>query len=326
MNSFLDRIKGIIQAPRLTATPEQLSGFAPRTANLPRWQGNPDHDESHTAQLPFGEIKYWVFPADVDSGSKPWMLMVHGFRGDHHGLTNLIDGLGDYNILVPDLPGFGSSPALRRTHTVDAYAMVLRQLLEHVLQDTPILLLGHSFGSIVATRLARDLPQLKRLILVNPIAELPLSAANKTMTLLTAQYYRLSSVLPRKLGYGLLRSPLIVRFMTEFMVESDDVQIRALAHEQHARFFSGFASRQVLEEAYEASISNHCGMDAPHVDVPVLLIAGELDPLGSVAAQERLAELFPTRAELVMLSDVGHLIHYEKPAAAVAAIKQFLNA
>ena len=325
MSSLLDRIKGIIRAPQLSATPQQLTGFPSRTDNLPRWQGISAQDQSHLVSLPYGDIRYWVYPADNEAGSRPWMLLVHGFRGDHHGLTNLIDGLGEYNLMVPDLPGFGESPALRRKHTVDAYAMILRELLKHALPMQRIFLLGHSFGSIVATRLATDLPQLRKLILVNPIAELPLSAANRTMSMLTAQYYRLSSILPRKLGYGLLRSPLVVRFMTEFMVESDDPQIRALAHEQHHRYFSGFASRQVLEEAYQASISNHCAMDAPQVTVPALLIAGERDPLGSIEAQQSLAESFQQKAELEVIPDVGHLIHYEKAGTAVAAIKRFLE-
>ncbi|MFC0581066.1 alpha/beta fold hydrolase [Micrococcoides hystricis] len=324
MTSLLTRIQGIIRAPQLASTPEQLTGFPARTDNLPRWQQSQASDAIYSAQLSKGEIKYWVYPTDTDPSNRPWLLMIHGFRGDHHGLSNLVDGLGDFNLLVPDLPGFGLSPVMNQTHSVGNYAAMLRELVNQVLPQEPFYLLGHSFGSIVATKLATDLPNLAALVLVNPIAELPLSASNKVMSVLTAQYYRASSLLPRRLGYALLRSPLVVRFMTEFMVVSSDEQIRALAHEQHDRYFSGFASRQVLEEAYRASISHHCGMDAADVPVPVLLIAGALDPLGSVEAQQELAALFPRQTQLVVLPEVGHLIHYEKAPEAVEAIRRFL--
>ena len=51
------------------------------------------------------------------------MVMVHGFRGDHHGLALLADCLPDTEVYLPELPGFGHSPAFPDAeHTVAHYA------------------------------------------------------------------------------------------------------------------------------------------------------------------------------------------------------------
>lgn len=53
---------------------------------------------------------------------------------------------------------------------------------------------------------------------------------------------------------------------------------------------------------------------------PLLGFRDQLAPLAKVRA---LREAMPD-AELVVLEDVGHLIHYERPAEAAEAIRAFL--
>ena len=54
-------------------------------------------------------------------------------------------------------------------------------------------------------------------------------------------------------------------------------------------------------------------------------MAADRDDITPIEAERRLARLFPD-AELVEIADVGHLIHYEKPLEAAAAITRFLAA
>ena len=49
--------------------------------------------------------------------------------------------------------------------------------------------------------------------------------------------------------------------------------------------------------------------------MPVLVIAGQDDEIAPAPGQHTLVEALPD-AELVMLDDVGHLIHYEQPVRA----------
>mgnify|MGYP002385319928 CR=1 FL=1 len=63
---------------------------------------------------------------------------------------------------------------------------------------------------------------------------------------------------------------------------------------------------------------------APGIAQPTLLIAAEKDDITPIEAERHLQTLFP-RAELVEIPDVGHLIHYETPQQAAAAIRRFLR-
>ena len=268
----------------------------------------------------------WDFPA-VDTGGAgtgPTVFMVHGFRGDHHGLLRIVEALPRHRVLVPDLPGFGIGTPLPGTHDVSAYTGFVRTALAELGAGADTVLLGHSFGSIIAARLAAESPELiSELILVNPICE-PALEGPKAITSKAAElYYRLAARLPERPGLALLRSPLIVRGMSMLMAKTRDPELRRWIHGQHDAYFSAFANRSVVLDAFRASISETVRDVAPRLGMPVLLIAAELDDLGSVKGQEHLAGLIPD-ARLCLLPGVGHLVHYEKPAEAGAAIEDFL--
>jgi len=51
------------------------------------------------------------------------LVMIHGYRGNHHGLEAIAAGLTRYRVLIPDLPGFGESEPLAAEHSVENYAI-----------------------------------------------------------------------------------------------------------------------------------------------------------------------------------------------------------
>ncbi|WP_396187629.1 alpha/beta fold hydrolase, partial [Citricoccus sp.] len=64
-------------------------------------------------------------------GDRTPMVAVHGFRGDHHGLALLADCLPGLEIFLPELPGFGHSPAFPDApHTVAHYVTALGSAME----------------------------------------------------------------------------------------------------------------------------------------------------------------------------------------------------
>jgi pimeloyl-ACP methyl ester carboxylesterase len=270
---------------------------------------------------------YWEYgPADAATT----ILAVHGYRGEHHGLEPVIAYLcaspsTGIRVIGPDLPGFGESPALPgRTHDVATYARWLDGFAAAVGVRGSAVILGHSFGSIVAsTAVAGGLPT-PRLILVNPIAQPALEGPNGFMSRLTLLYYRAGRALPERLGTALLGNPLIVRFMSQVLVQSPDRATRAWVHDQHRTYFSRYADRDSVVQGFEASISTDVSQVAPDIHVPTLLVGADRDPITTVAAQRRLAELFPD-ARLELIEGVGHLVHYEKPREAAVAIADFLG-
>ena len=155
-------------------------------------------------------------------------------------------------------------------------------------------------------------------MLVNPIASAPRGAATR----LTVGYHRLAAALPERAGTALLRSPVVTRIASVAMATTRDQALRRWIHAEHGRYFAGFADRRVLLEAFQASISHDVAEFAPAVTAPTLLVAAERDDPrapGRPAPWRR----FPD-ARLVVVPAVGHLTHYEAPAAVAAAISEFV--
>ena len=289
------------------------SPYAAQLARLPVVRRTADLLGSRTAWWEYGD-------ADADRV----LVVVHGFRGDHHGLEPVVAQLPGVRILSPDLPGFGdSAPLADARHDIAGYAAWLRAFVDATgTRDATVL--GHSFGSIVVTAaLADGLPN-PRAILVNPIAAPALEGPRGVLTRLAVLYYRAAAVLPERAGFGLLRNRAIVRVMSEAMAKTRDRSLRRWINDQHDRFFSAFGDRRVVLEAFRASVSSDASTYAPRVGVPVLLVAAERDDITPVAAQHRLRALFAD-ARLEVIPRVGHLIHYETPGEAAGFIRSFLD-
>lgn len=268
------------------------------------------------------EIRVYTHPAQQPS--RGVIYAVHGFRGDHHGLARIVSHLPHYTVVVPDLPGFGSSTSmLALAHDVDGYAAVLNQLAEELRLGPSVHLLGHSFGSIVAAKLA-TVRSFASLLLLNPISELALESDQALLSKLASGYYEVCARIPAGIGEPLLRSRLFSDAMSLVMTKSRDPDIRAYVREQHRAYFGGFHSRATLAESYRASISSTVGDYSPALGLPTLMVAGREDELGTPQTQETLRASF-ANAQLVMLENVGHLIHYEKAPETAKAIDRFLQ-
>ncbi len=257
------------------------------------------------------------------------LVLIHGFRGDHHGLepfvAKLINESGvDLRIVIPDLPGFGDSAALPAAATgIDGYAHWLRAFLDHLGADSSTTVLGHSFGSIVvASAFAHGLTQ-SRCILVNPIAANALQGPRGVLTRLAVFYYQLSANLPERLGQGLLRNRAIVRIMSVTMAKTSDKNLRRWIHGQHDSYFSSFASRSSVLQAFRASVSHDVSEFVDTLPADTMLIAAERDDITALPKQRELVARIPN-GRLEVVSGVGHLVHYEAPDFAADRIRDFL--
>lgn len=263
------------------------------------------------------------------SNASRTLVVVHGFRGDHHGLeavaAHLISLDDDLRVVAPDLPGFGTSEPLRDAdHDIHGYAAWLTAFRAAVGEPERDAVLGHSFGSIVVSAaLAAGMPA-SRVVLVNPIAAPALSGPNGIGTRLAIFYYWLGSRLPERLGFGVLRWRVVTRGMSVFMAKTRDSDLRRWIHNQHDLYFGAFANRSVVLDAFKASVSHDVSEYAASIHAPVRLIAAEKDEITPVAEQYRLLERF-SDASLLVLPAVGHLIHYERPAETASDILTFLD-
>ena len=263
---------------------------------------------------------YWEYGPE---GAETTILAVHGFRGDHHGLEPVVAQLPGVRWIMPDLPGFGLTPPIAgRAHDLDAYAEWLTEFARCAAPGA--IVLGHSFGSIVASAaVARGL-RAPRLILVNPIGAPALEGPRGVLTRLAVLYYWAGARLPERLGTWLLRSGMIVRVMSIAMAKTRDKGLRRFIHDQHDRYFSLFSDRETLREAFGTSVAHDVRESARRISAPTLLVAAVQDDITPIAAERDLATLFPD-ARLVEIDGVGHLIHYEKPGEAADAIREYIG-
>lgn len=99
-----------------------------------------------------GELNY------IETGGGRPLLLVHGSPGEARAWNRVIGKIGDgFRILVPDLPGYGTSSALPpgRKQTA-AMADAVAALAETVKE--PLFLAGHSYGGNVALHIAAKHP------------------------------------------------------------------------------------------------------------------------------------------------------------------------
>ena len=262
---------------------------------------------------------WWEYPSSARAET---LVFVHGFRGDHHGLQLFADALPEYRILIPDIPAFGSSSAWPNGVTsIDDYGRWLRAFLA-LTQSEDSVVLGHSFGSIVVTNALRG-ARIAPIILVNPISQQALAGPKRVAAALAALWYSVGQALPEGLGNAWLGNRLFVRGMSEMLTKSRNPALRRWIHDQHARYFSSYSDRDSLVSAFTVSTTSTVADYAALIGVPVLLIAADQDDITPLDAQRAIQKEFPD-AELQVLKNVGHLVHYEKPIETAAVIRDFL--
>lgn len=306
--------------------------------------------------------RYWQYGKGMNAGLFPEgsypVLLVHGFRGDHHGLeiiaNYLLKLIPNVSIISPDLPGFGRSADLpegtqgKNTRdenaqggdNINAYVAWLNDFVKHTnparedAQPLPLHLVGHSFGSILTSAFAAAHPaSLALLSLINPISEPALEGSQRVASRLASLYYRAGAALPEKIGYPLLRSQLITRASSEVMMRTKDKAMRRFINGQHAAYFGSFGSRRGVLSAYEASITHTAAEYAAAIRVPVQMLVAEDDDLGTpetaramyaaLTSRRLPATSTGARERLDMIPEVGHLIHYETPRRAAELIADF---
>lgn len=257
------------------------------------------------------------------------VILVHGFRGDHHGLEGIAEELAEaapsLRVIVPDLPGFGETPAIPgRVHDLDAFGEWLRAFAAEVAPEG-FVILGHSFGSLVVANALHQGLTPTNVILINPISAPALEGPQAIMTRLAIAYYWAADHLPERPARGLLGNAVIVRVMSVFMAKTQDPALRRWIHGQHGAYFSRFADTSSLLDAFRASVSHTVAEYAGSITQPALLVAGDRDDITPLTEQLSLQRRLPD-ARLVVMPGVGHLVHYEAVDETVRAISEFLGA
>jgi pimeloyl-ACP methyl ester carboxylesterase len=282
-----------------------------------------DRSKAHSMEVLDTVTRYWSYPS-ANAEAKV-IIFIHGYRGNHHGLEAIAGALEDFNVIIPDLPGFGESSPFAGDHTIEQYATWLGAFIEKLSPKEKPILLGHSFGSIVCAAFASKSNAIDLLILENPVSAPALKGPNAPLTKIAQGFFALAGKLPLNKGEWLLKSWPMVRGMSIIMTKTWNRELRKWIHAQHDANFNDFSNRRIAIEGYRASISRNVSDYAMHFKVPTLLIIGSRDDITSPKQQFAMATKIPVAHSISQHMGVGHLTHYEIPKDVAQDIRQFVE-
>lgn len=229
-------------------------------------------------------------------GNGPPIVFIHGLGATSSAFQPLIDALGGFRSIRPDLPGAGRSPRPHAAISVDGLAADIRDVLSCV-AGGPAHLIGHSMGSLIALHVATSAPEaVASLTLFAPIGE-----PNEAMR----ERLRERADLVRREGMLAVADAIATAALSS-ATKSENPIVAAYVRESHLRQDAeGFArSCEALAAAQ--------GPDLRHLRCPVLLVTGEDDAVAPPSAAQGLADRM-RGAKLKVLARCGHWTPLERP-------------
>lgn len=256
----------------------------------------------------------------LERGRGPALVLLHGntVSSDDFDQSGLIDRAAErYRVIAFDRPGYGYSQRPRTTvWTPQEQARVLHHALQELGVDSA-LVLGHSWGTLVALAMAQNVPDFVRgLVLLSGYyypslrLDVPFMSPPAVPVVGDLLRYTVSPLVWR------LRWPLMARFMFSPQTVPDSFwrippwlmvrpgQLRASAADS------------VLMVPSAMMLSRHYA----ELKVPAAIIVGTRDKVANFKHNaEHLAEQIPEN-ELMLEPGVGHMTHYAHPDKVMEAI------
>ncbi|MDQ6621813.1 MAG: alpha/beta hydrolase [Pseudomonadota bacterium] len=257
----------------------------------------------------------------LERGQGTPVVLLHGnvVHAEDFVVSGLIDRLAaQHRVIAFDRPGFGHSARPRdRLWTAAAQAALLDRALAQLGVEHAVVL-GHSWGTLVALELAlRAYTRVRKLVLVSGYyfptarADVVLAAPPAIPVVGDVMRYTLSPVFAR-----VMLKKTIQAMFTPQVVPADFLpvlgrellvrpsQIRANAED--AAFMIPAAAR--LRKRYG------------ELKTPTTIFAGETDPVVDPERHARRLHTELSNSELHVLPGVGHMLHHAAPGAVVAAV------
>lgn len=239
------------------------------------------------------------------------VLFVHGFPFSsaiwEAQLAEVPEG---WRLLAPDLPGFGASPPLGGTLTMERIADALADFLEEQGVRRAVVC-GLSMGGYVTLALwRRHAGRVRALVLADTRASADSEQAR-------AGRYE-SAARARASGVRVVADAMLPRLVCrETREERPEVAARLVEIMESASVEGVAGASEGMAERPD------CTSLLPTIDVPTLVLVGEQDILTPPAESEQLAAGIPG-AELRVIPGAGHVTCMEAPALFNAHLRDFL--
>ena len=251
--------------------------------------------------------------------TKPALIFIHGLRGDHYGLLEIADALRPYyDVITPDLPGYGEHVALNE-QTTDSYAEWLHEFIQSLNLSQKPVVIGHSMGSIIVSHYLAKYPEDtdKRAIFLSPIVRS--AKQQKRSDRIAKILHRTFYLINGHRRYRLMKSKLVAFIISRFLTY--DRTRQKYIDRQHFEHSGCFTSTKAVIADIDLSMHEQTTLD---IKKKIFLCMGDHDRLTKVEnVQERM--LGHDNAYLEILAGTGHLLNYEQPELCAERIRKFLD-
>ncbi len=256
--------------------------------------------------------------SDTLEPTKPPVLLLHGFLGDARDWDEITAEIGaEFRVIAVDLPGHGQSLGLPDVHySIEGCAREIVDLVED-LRLAQVAVCGYSMGGRLALYLAVHYPaRFSQVILESATAGIRSEQERKERH--DQDHARAQE----------LESSSLVTFLRAWY---------------HQPLFSSVAKRpELLERIIEKREMGDRGELAkslrlmgtgemlplwdslPDLPMPVLCLAGELDPKFAALARQMAVAIPNSHAAII--ADAGHSLHLEAPDVYIDRVRSFLKA
>lgn len=246
-----------------------------------------------------------------DTGGGPELVLLHGGMCDSRDWRPQIESLGDdFRLIAWDAPGCGESDDPPDSWDMSSWAHALKGFLNQIgIKHAHIL--GLSWGSGLAIEFYRLYPETpKSLILAGAYAGWKGSLAPEEVE--------------RRLLHNLqeLDNPsdsFIPDFVSTLVTDHTPDTVVAEVTQHHSEYHP--VGAKVMLTAF----ANYDGRPTlPKIQVPTLLIYGELDVRSPLEVARSLQDQIPA-AELVVIPDAGHLVNFDAQEQFDRAVRTFIE-
>lgn len=267
----------------------------------------------NTISLENSNVTYW----EGGNANGPPLLLIHGLGGDYRGLLGCTAPLTEYRVIIPDLPGYGMSEALKVPHTLVAYANFIESFRD-ALKLGRTFVIGHSFGAAIALTYARRFPtSLQKLILLNPVTGMPHTLSGR----LGGLYMTTACMFPEPVAHWLVCNKLAVYVTDRAVMTPGGKQYRKqILEEDYANYKR--ASIRAMREGIVSLNAIRTLKLGDNTSKNTTIIAGTKDVMATIEESRKLADTL--KATFISLPG-GHLLPLEDPLLTSQTLAQVLQ-
>ncbi|WP_026566672.1 alpha/beta fold hydrolase [Bacillus sp. UNC41MFS5] len=261
--------------------------------------------------MPYVQVEDLSIHYEIEGNGEP-LVLLHGMSNNSQSWKEQIQELKKhYTVIAWDAPGYGkSSDPAEEFRYFKEFAHILKGMLDEMKLEK-IYLLGHSMGAAIAIEFCRLYAhKVQRLIIADPTRGAAALDPEENELKLKNRLFSIENLSPEEIAEKRIKALLSPYASKEVYQRVKEImtQVRPAGYRSVA--YSLYHQNQMKELS--------------QINVPVLVICGELDSVTPVKESKAIHEEL-INSQLVIIPEGGHLCYQENPEKFNSSIIEFLN-